>query len=83
VDYDRVRQVFSMQLLDDGGRDLWLEVTYRKEEAAVVDMLERLSAAIKRDPELCPVFFGIIHRGEDKLKLYPIEFFTEWEDGHD
>lgn len=79
VDYDRVRQVFSMQLYDDAGRDLWLEVSYKKEEAAVVNMLERLSASVKRDPALCPVFFGIIYRDEDRLKLYPIEYFTDWE----
>lgn len=83
VDYNRVRQVFSMQLMDDAGHDLWLEVSYRKEEAAVVDMLERLSAAIRRDPKLSPVFFGIVHRGEDRLKLYPIEYFTQWEGADD
>ena len=80
VAYDRVKQMFSMQLLDDEGHDLWLEVSYKKEEAVVVDMLERLSAAIQRDPKLRPVFFGIVHRGEDRLKLYPIEYFTQWED---
>ena len=79
VDYDRVRQVFSMQLLDDEGRDLWLEVTYKKQEAAVVDMLERLRAAVKADPLLRPVFFGIVYRDNDRLKLYPIEYFTDWE----
>lgn len=79
VPYDRVRQVFSMQLLDDGGRDLWLEVSYKKEEAPVVDQLERLQARLERERDLRPVFFGIVYRDEDRLKLYPIEYFTEWE----
>lgn len=78
VDYDRVRQVFSMMLIDADGRDLWLEAAYKKEEAGVVNMLERLSDAVKADPALQPVFFGIISRGEDRLKLYPIEYFTDW-----
>lgn len=79
VPYDRVRQVFSIQLLDDNGRDLWLEVHFRKEESAVVDALERLAARLKRERRLRPVFFGAVYRDGDQLKFYPIEYFTEWE----
>lgn len=78
-DYDHVRQVFSIRLLDGAGRDLFLEVRYKKEEEKVVEMLEYLARRMKKEPELRPVFFGIVYREEDRLKLYPIEYFTAWE----
>lgn len=77
--YDEVRQVFSLQLLDAAKRDLWLEVPYRKEEARVVDQMDRLALRLRQYPELRPVFFGVVYREEDRLKLYPIEYFTDWE----
>ena len=76
--YDTVRQLFTMCLLDGKGRDLWLEVRYKKEEAKVVDRLEQLADSLNKRPLLSPVFFGIVYREDDRLKLYPIECFTEW-----
>ena len=74
--YDTVQQRFTMRLLDDKGRDLWLEVRYKKEEEKVVGRLEQLAGSL--NGTLSPVFFGIVYREDDRLKLYPIEFFTEW-----
>ena len=74
--YDTVRQRFTLRLLDDKGRDLWLEVRYKREEAAVVDRLEQLADGLEERPS--PVFFGIVYREDDRLKFYPIECFTEW-----
>ena len=71
--YDRVRQVLTLRLCDGQNRSLWLEVAYKKEEAPVVEALERLS------PKDDLVFFGIVYREEDQLKCYPIEYFTDWE----
>lgn len=76
--YDAIQQRFALRLLDGAGRDLWLEVRYKKEESKVVDMLEELADSLKKDPRLSPVFFGIVYREGDRLKLYPIEFFTKW-----
>ena len=76
--YDTVQQLFTMCLLDGQGRDLWLEVRYKKEEAKVVELLEQLADSLNRKPFLSPVFFGIVYREGDRLKLYPIECFTEW-----
>ena len=76
--YDTVQQLFTMRLLDGQDRDLWLEVRYKKEEAKVVDRLEQMAGSLKQKPLLSPVFFGIVYRENDRLKLYPIEFFTEW-----
>lgn len=76
--YDTVRQTFTMRLLDGMGRDLWLEVRYKKEEAKVVDRLEQLADSLRAKPHLSPVFFGIVYREDDRLKFYPIESFTEW-----
>lgn len=78
--YDRVQQRFSMRLLDGMGRDLWLEVHYKKEEDKVVDRLEQLAGSLEGTSRLSPVFFGVVYREDDRLKLYPIEFFTEWGD---
>ena len=44
----------------------------------MVELLEELADSLKDDPFLSPVFFGIVYREDDRLKLYPIEFFTEW-----
>lgn len=76
--YDPVQQRSALRLLDGAGRDLWVEVRYKKEEAKVVDLLEGLADRLKRDLRLSPVFFGIVYREGDRLKLYPIEFFTKW-----
>ena len=76
--YDTVQQRFTLRLLDGADRDLWVEVRYQKEEAKVVDLLERLAGSLREDPLLRPVFFGIVYREGDRLKLYPIEFFTQW-----
>lgn len=78
-EYDRVRQTFSLRLLDAAGRDLWVEVRYKKEERQVVAMLERLAGRLTQCPDLRPVFFGTMHRDGDRLALYPIEFFPDWE----
>lgn len=78
--YDTVQQRFTMRLLDGAGRDLWLEVRYKKEEAKVVNRLEQLADSLGGKPRLSPVFFGIVYREDGRLKLYPIEFFTEWGD---
>ena len=76
--YDTVQQRFSMRLLDGMGRDLWLEMRYKREEAKVVNRLEQLADSLKGASRLSPVFFGTVCREDDRLKLYPIEFFTEW-----
>ena len=76
--YDTVQQLFTMRLLDGKGRDLWLEVRYKKEEAKVVELLEQLADDLKKKPLLSPVFFGTFYREGDRLKFYPIEFFDEW-----
>ena len=76
--YDAIQQRFALRLLDGAGRDLWLEVRYKKEESKVVDVLEEFADSLKKDPRLSPVFFGIVYREGDRLKLYPIEFFTKW-----
>ena len=78
-EYGRVRQPLSLRLLDAAGRDLWLEVRYKKEEKLVVQTLERLTGRLTRRPEDTPVFFGSLYREGDRLKLYPIEVFTQWE----
>lgn len=77
--YDRVRQTFSLRLLDSEGRDLWVEVRYKKQEQPVVETLERLARRLAGHPEQRPVFFGSVYREGDRLLLYPIEVFTEWE----
>ena len=77
--YDRVRQTFSLRLLDSEGRDLWVEVRYKKQEQPVVETLERLARLLAGHPEQRPVFFGSVYREGDRLLLYPIEVFTEWE----
>lgn len=78
--YDTVQQRFTLRLLDGMGRDLWVEVRYQKEEAKVVNRLEQLADRLSGRPRLSPVFFGSVYREGDRLKLYPIEFFTEWGD---
>lgn len=79
-EYDRVRQVFSLRLLDGAGRDIWLEVGYKEEAAKRMEQMETLAQQLQSCPTLRPVFFGILYREGDRLKLSPIEGFTHWED---
>lgn len=78
-EYDRVEQRFTLRLLDFAGRDIWLTVRYREEERAVVEALEQLASQWNQNPNLRPVFFGILYREDVRLCLYPIECFTNWE----
>ncbi len=77
-DFDTVQQLFSMGLYDAAGRDIRLEVRYSAKEEGVVQMLEGLAKAVSKGAKP-PVFFGTVHREEDLIKFYPIEFFTDWE----
>ena len=79
-EYDQVRQVFSLRLLDGAGRDIWLEVSYKQEAAKLMERMEALVQQLQSRPFLRPVFFGILYREGDRLKLSPIEAFTHWEE---
>ncbi len=78
-EYDTIRQVYSICLLDEEGRSLWVEVRYQDRAAKVTEWLERTAQKIQKSPDLRPVFFGTVYREEDKIKLFPIEIFTDWE----
>ena len=78
-EYDRVEQRFSLRLLDGAGRDVWLVVRYREGMQAVLEVLEQLADQWEQNPDLRPVFFGALYRERDRLCLYPIECFTNWE----
>lgn len=78
-EYDRVEQQFTLRLLDSAGRDIWLTVRYREGERAVVEALEQLTDWWEQNPDLQPVFFGVLYREDSRLCLYPIECFTNWE----
>ncbi len=78
LEFDRVRQVFSLKLLDSRGRDLFLEVRYQKEEAELVEHLEKTVT----DRPCGGVFFVSLYREGDKLKGYPIEYFADWREDH-
>ena len=79
-EYDQVRQVFSLRLLDGAGRDIWLEVSYKQEATKLMERMEALVQQLQSRPFLRPVFFGILYREGDRLKLSPIEAFTHWEE---
>jgi len=76
--FDPVAQLFSMDLYDKAGRDIRLQVRYSEMEEGVVRMLEGLEQQLRRGHRP-PVFFGEVSREEDRITLYPIEFFADWE----
>lgn len=78
--FDTVEQVFSMDLFDGAGRDVRLEVRYSKLEEGVIVLLEGLARQVRQGLS-APVFFGLVYREGELLKCYPIEYFTDWEDG--
>ena len=78
--YDHVRQVFSLRLLDQAGRDIWLELGYKQDVSKMMERLEGFVRQLQSSPWLRPVLFGILYREGNKLKLYPIEVFDQWED---
>lgn len=73
--YDPVAQRWSLRLLDEQGRDLWLEIRFQQKEEPVIQAME----AITRDLKSPPVIFCELYREGEKLKGYPIECFTDWE----
>ena len=78
-EYDQVEQRFTLRLLDEAERDIWLTVRYREGERAVVETLEQLAGRWQQHPDLRLVFFGTLYRENNRLCLYPIECFTNWE----
>lgn len=78
--FDTVLQRFSMELYDAAGRDIRLEVTYSAQQEGVIRMLEGLGEQVQKKG-CVPVFFGTVYRDGDRIKFYPIEFFTDWEAG--
>ncbi len=76
--YDTVHQVFSMELVDEEGRIVYLESTYRHGVDETMEHLEGITEQIRKNPQLRPMFFGTVYREEDKLKLFPIEIVTDW-----
>lgn len=79
-EYDTVRQMFSMELVDEAGRVIYLESTYRQGGEETMEWLEQTAEKLRKTPKLRPMFFGAVYREEDKLKLFPIEIMTDWGD---
>ena len=75
--FDSVNQTWSMELRDEKGRDILAEVRYEKKEEGVIQTLEALQRQLAKGGEGL-VFFGICRREEDRIKLYPIEYFLDW-----
>ena len=77
-EYDKIRQVFRLILLDGQDRSLVLEVKYRKEEERVVKALEQFARSLEADRDTGAAFLGICYVEEGRLKLYPIEIYRNW-----
>lgn len=76
--FDRTAQRFRLDLADEAGRTLPLEVRYRAEEEALVAMLERLAERLEEKPEQVPAFLGLFRLTGEGLSLYPIEIYDGW-----
>ncbi len=79
-EYDTVQQIFSMELADGEGRTVYLEYQYRNGGEKEMRKLEKLAGKIRSSPRMRPMFFGVVYREGDKLKLFPIEIMTDWEE---
>ena len=77
-EYDKIRQVFRLILLDGQGRSMVLEVKYRKEEERVVKALEQFVRSLEEKTETEAAVLGICYVEEGRLKLYPIEIYRNW-----
>ena len=77
-EYDKIRQIFRLILLDGQDRSLVLEVKYRKEEERVVKALEQFARSLEADRDTGAAFLGICYVEEGRLKLYPIEIYRNW-----
>ena len=78
--FDTIRQIYSLRLLDEQGRDLWVTIPYDQDHASVIEELERLTKNIAEKSQQPPVFLGLLHRDGDLLRCYPIEYFRNWEE---
>ena len=77
-EYDKIRQVFRLILLDGQGRSMVLEVKYRKEEERVVKALEQFVRSLEEKGDTKAAVLGICYVEEGRLKLYPIEIYRNW-----
>lgn len=70
--YDQVQQTFSIRLLDESGRDIWVEQRYQKELPTRMEWMQFLTKKLQRYRGAPPLFFGALYREGDRLKLQPI-----------
>lgn len=66
ADFSQTRQQLSLPLYDRQGREIVVEVTYSKEEAASIRYLERIS--VKKPP----CFLGKIYLRDGRVRMYPV-----------
>ena len=65
-----------MEVLDEKNRSLWITASYKKEDALLISVLERLGKQLKQGRKI-PVFFGLLYIKDGKLMLYPVDFIEE------
>ena len=78
--FDAVSQRFSWSMYDEAGRKLYISLKYTKEERLIIKLLERLEQRLRKRTPGSMVFFGSLYMDEEnRLCLYPIEFFLKEE----
>lgn len=66
ADFSQTGQRLSLPLYDGQGREIVVEVTYSKDEAASIRYLERIS---EKKP---PCFLGKIYLRDGRIRMYPV-----------
>lgn len=78
TDFDTVQQRFSWCVRDIMGRRLFISMKYTKEEKLTIRLLERLEQRLRTGFQGALVFFGSLYLDEeDRMCLFPVEFFVE------
>ena len=75
-EFDKIRQVFSMQVEDINGFSMYIELPYTNANEYVIRMLEKYC----KKPSENTIFIGIVYLEDQKLKMFPIEYIREWEE---
>lgn len=73
--YDQVQQTFSIRLLDQAGRDIWVEQRYQKELEKRMVWMQHLMETLQGNCSASLLFFGSLYREGERLKLQPISVF--------
>ena len=73
--FDMHSQCYQMQIADNSGNMICIQVRYKAEQKEFINLLERIGNTMLENPEQNTVWLCSVYFENGKLNLYPIEIY--------